>query len=79
MIKVITLEREYGSGGALIARKLAERLGWKLWDQLLTDELARSMKCGHEDVQRREERRDPQVRIRATSSARRRSCSRCSG
>jgi cytidylate kinase len=59
MIKVITLEREYGSGGALIARKLAERLGWKLWDQLLTDELARSMKCGHEDVQRREERRDP--------------------
>lgn len=59
MIKIITLEREYGSGGALIARKLAERLGWKLWDQLLTDEIARSMKCGNEDVQRREERRDP--------------------
>jgi cytidylate kinase len=59
MIKVITLEREYGSGGALIARKLAERLGWKLWDQLFTDEIARSMKCGHADVQRREERRDP--------------------
>ena len=30
MIRVITLEREFGSGGADIARELAERLGWKL-------------------------------------------------
>ncbi len=59
MIKVITLEREYGSGGAVIARKLAERLGWKLWDQLLTDELSQVMKCGHAEIERREERRDP--------------------
>jgi cytidylate kinase len=34
MIRVITIEREYGSGVASdIARKLAERLSWKLWDQ----------------------------------------------
>jgi cytidylate kinase len=59
MIKVITVEREYGSGGGAVARRLAERLGWKLWDQLLTDELAKLLKCGHADVQQREERRDP--------------------
>ena len=59
MIKIITLEREYGSGGAVIAQKLAERLGWKLWDQLLTNEIARSMKCNEAEVQEREERRDP--------------------
>ena len=59
MIKIITLEREYGSGGGEIARLLAERLGWKLWDQLLTDALARSLNCAQADIQRREERRDP--------------------
>jgi cytidylate kinase len=58
MIKVITLEREYGSGGADIARRLAERLGWKLWDQALTDEIARLMDCSSRTVQEREERKD---------------------
>ena len=43
MTKILTIEREYGSGAAEIARKLADRLGWKLWDQLLTDEIARQM------------------------------------
>jgi cytidylate kinase len=58
MIKIITLEREYGSGGGVIARKLAERLGWKLWDQLLTNEIARHINCGHAEIAQREERRD---------------------
>jgi cytidylate kinase len=40
-IRIITMEREYGSGGAIIARRLAERLGWKLWDEELTAEIAR--------------------------------------
>lgn len=40
-IRVITVEREYGSGGAIIARRLAESLGWKLWDEELTAEIAR--------------------------------------
>jgi len=59
MIKVITFEREYGSGAGDIARKLAERLGWKLWDQALTDEIARLMDCSSRTVQEREERKDP--------------------
>ena len=40
MIKIITIDREYGSGAADIAAKLAERPGWKLWDELLTIEIA---------------------------------------
>jgi hypothetical protein len=31
LIKVLTIEREYGSGAIEIAQKLADRLGWKLW------------------------------------------------
>ena len=59
MIKVLTIEREYGSGAAAIAQKLAERLGWKLWDQALTDEIARHMECDSRHVEQQEERRDP--------------------
>jgi cytidylate kinase len=40
-VRIITVEREYGSGGAVIARELAKRLGWKLWDEELTQEIAR--------------------------------------
>jgi cytidylate kinase len=59
MVSVITIEREYGSGGAAIAGRLAERLGWKLWDQLLTDEIARLMDCDSRAVEECEERKDP--------------------
>src|SRR5271155_3575646 len=59
MIKVLTIEREYGSGGVDIACKVAERLGWKLWDQLLTTEVARYLECDSFHVERHEERRDP--------------------
>ncbi len=41
MFRIITLEREYGSGAGGIAAQLAERLGWRLWDQNLTGEIAR--------------------------------------
>jgi cytidylate kinase len=59
MIRVITVEREYGSGGAEIASSLAARLGWKLWDQLLTNEIARLMECDCRAVEKHEEKRDP--------------------
>lgn len=61
MIRVITIEREYGSGAAVIARKVAERLGWKLWDQLLTNQIARLLDCDCQTVEKREEKRDPVV------------------
>lgn len=59
MIKIITIEREYGSGGGEIAQQLAKHLGWKLWDQLLTEEIARLAECPKAVVERREERTDP--------------------
>ena len=59
MIRIITIEREYGSGAAAIAAKLADRLGWRLWDQLLTEEIARLAHCERSAVEKQEERRDP--------------------
>jgi hypothetical protein len=59
MIKIITIEREYGSGGGEIAQLLSERLGWKLWDQLLTEEIARLAECPKAVVESREEKKDP--------------------
>jgi len=59
MIKIVTIEREYGSGGGEIAAQLAHQLGWKLWDQLLTEEIARLANCSKAAVEDREERRDP--------------------
>ncbi len=59
MIKIVTMEREYGSGGGEIAQLLSTHLGWKLWDQLLTEEIARLANCPKAVVQVREERTDP--------------------
>ncbi|MGB2625617.1 MAG: cytidylate kinase-like family protein [Candidatus Acidiferrum sp.] len=59
MIRIITIEREYGSGGGEIAQRLATHLGWKLWDQALTEEIARRAECPKIAVEVREERNDP--------------------
>ena len=59
MIKIITIEREYGCGGGDIARLLSERLGWKLWDHGLTEEIARLANCPKTVVECREEKNDP--------------------
>lgn len=59
MIRIVTIEREYGSGGGEIAQLLATKLGWKLWDQLLTEEIARLANCPKNVVEDREERTDP--------------------
>ena len=59
MIKVITIEREYGCGGGEIAQLVAKRLGWKLFDQSLTEEIARLARCPTAVVEGREERTDP--------------------
>ena len=58
-IRVITIDREYGSGGAEIAKALADRLGWNLWDQALTNAIARELDCEGRVVQEHEEKRDP--------------------
>jgi cytidylate kinase len=58
MFRIITVEREYGSGAAAIAAELSRRLGWKLWDQELTQEIAKLANVEHSVVERCEERAD---------------------
>jgi cytidylate kinase len=58
-VKIITIEREYGSGGAIIAERLANRLGWKLWDRDLTAEIARVANVDTEVAQRCDLHVDP--------------------
>jgi cytidylate kinase len=67
MFRVITIEREFGCGAATIASKLAEHLGWKLWDHLLTDEIARLANVDPSTVKRCEERVDSRLHRLAKS------------
>ena len=61
MFRLITIEREYGCGGGAIAAELAQRLGWKLWDHLLTEEIARIAKVDPSAVMRCDERMDSRL------------------
>jgi cytidylate kinase len=58
MYRIITVEREYGCGAGAIACQLANRLGWKLWDHALTEEIAKEARVDCSAVERCEERRD---------------------
>ena len=59
MIRVITVEREYGSRGAEFAHHLAEHLGWKLIDQCMIEEIAQKAGVTTKLVERCDERLDP--------------------
>jgi cytidylate kinase len=61
MIQAITIEREFGCGGSEIASLLAHRLGWKLWDERLTQEIARLTQSTLEVVKKMEWKSDPAV------------------
>jgi len=58
MYRVITIEREFGSGAAEIAAALADHLRWKLWDQALTQEIANVAHVDPSAVMCCDERRD---------------------
>ena len=58
MFRLITIEREYGCGGAPIAAQLADHLGWTLWDHRLTEEIARLANVDPSAVRRCDERMD---------------------
>jgi cytidylate kinase len=58
-IRAITISREYGSGGGIIARILAHRLGWKLVDSALIDEIARIANVNPQVAARLDEAIDP--------------------
>ncbi len=58
-MRILTIEREYGCGAPIIAQRLADHLGWKLWDQLLTAEIAKIAKVAPDAARRCDERLDP--------------------
>lgn len=53
---LITISRQFGAGGSLVARLVAERLGWSVVDNELVDEVARRIGKPAEEVAEREER-----------------------
>jgi cytidylate kinase len=57
--RVVTISREFGSGGAEIAGMLAERLHWKLVDRALIDEVAQAARIKPEVAERFDECVDP--------------------
>lgn len=59
MFRIITVEREYGAGGSLVAAELAHRRGWQLLDQQLTCEIAKIAAVEESAVACREEKCDP--------------------
>jgi len=59
MVSVITISREFGSGGSEIARILAERLEWKLIDDPLVAEIAKRANVSHDLALRYDECVDP--------------------
>ena len=58
MYRVLTVAREYGSGGARIAAIAAERLGWKLLDRALVEEIANLASVDVDLARRYDERLD---------------------
>jgi cytidylate kinase len=56
--RIIAIERECACGAASISRKLADILGWTLWDQSLAEELAESIRSDPSSTKRRAQRVD---------------------
>jgi cytidylate kinase len=57
----IALSRDFGSGGPQVARSLAERLGWQLYDQELVDFIATEAKVRREVVESFDEKAQNEI------------------
>jgi len=53
---IVTISRQYGSGGSEVAERVATALGWHLYDNAMVDEVARRLGMSTEEVSAREER-----------------------
>ncbi len=58
MNRVVTIAREFGSGGGAVAQILAERLGWRLVDRTLIERAAAAATADAESIAQLEERVD---------------------
>jgi CMP/dCMP kinase len=52
----ITITRHFGSGGSEVARRVADRLGWRLLDSAFVDGIARGLRATPAEVQAIDER-----------------------
>jgi cytidylate kinase len=55
-LRVITVSRQYASGGSVIAKLVADRLGWTIVDNDFVDRVAERVGLPPEEVAQREER-----------------------
>ena len=53
---IITISRQYGSGGSEVAERTAKMLGWELLDNEVVDAVAARLGLSIEEVKAREER-----------------------
>ena len=63
---IISISREYGSGGHEIARKLADRLELAFYDRCMLDEIAEQMNADVSDFHKYDEK--PGNRLLSSSS-----------
>ena len=53
---LVTISRQFGSGGSEVAERVASALGWHLYDNAVVDEVARRLGMPVAEVSAREER-----------------------
>ena len=53
---IVTISRQYGSGGSEVAERVAQALGWKLYDNAVVEEVAARLRMTPAEVSAREER-----------------------
>jgi len=66
-VRILTVSREFGSGGGAIARLLADRLAWRLLDRDLLVEIAKAAQVDPKVCEQFDERCDPWFRELARS------------
>jgi len=59
MKQLLLIDHEYGAGASTIGEKIAQKLGWNIFDQALTQEIARLARIPVDTCLRRLERNDP--------------------
>jgi CMP/dCMP kinase len=55
-VRVVTISRQYGSGGGEVAVRLAHRLGWQVLDHAVVEEVAESLNLTQPEAEERDER-----------------------
>ena len=54
-IKIITVSRQFGSGGRIIAKDVAAKLGWKFYDREIIEKIAEKSGLAKEFIEERGE------------------------